>query len=257
MADAAGAPTDSTSAKVTAAEALQATKDHFVLISALTVAVGVGLSTTFLASYLSIFDWHLIWFVQYSDIVTFGLVAIGIVTGSFTTLQGLTQLVLSSIDAKITRRQVWAAVLIFLALFLFALVSVIRRGEGYFHVVDGAGTLGMGVFLLVLVARAIEKQQWPSIRHAISIFIIATVTTALFGQWLGFSVKETSLFNQDVDIKGNTMTNVKLVIVMSRHTILLKDGVLYVLPTADISKFRTADKQAKPLIPEESGAEHE
>jgi hypothetical protein len=30
---------------------------------------------------------------------------------------------------------------------------------------------------------------------------------------------------------------------MSRHTILLKEKVLYVVPTADIAQFRTAGKQ--------------
>jgi hypothetical protein len=70
----------------------------------------------------------------------------------------------------------------------------------------------------------------------------AILNTICFGQWLGFSVKETSEFNQDVYLKDQTLNNAKLVIVMSRHTVLLKDGVLYVVPTADVTKFRTAGK---------------
>jgi hypothetical protein len=39
---------------------------------------------------------------------------------------------------------------------------------------------------------------------------------------------------------------------MSRHAVLLKNKVLYVVPTGDIKKFRTVDKEAKPkFIPEE------
>jgi hypothetical protein len=63
------------------------------------------------------------------------------------------------------------------------------------------------------------------------------------GRWLGESVEETSNFNQDVYVKDQSLNDVKLVIVMSRHTILLKDKALYVMPTADISKFRTAEKK--------------
>jgi hypothetical protein len=48
-------------------------------------------------------------------------------------------------------------------------------------------------------------------------------------------------------VKDQTMlSDTKLVIVMSRNTVLLKDKVLYVVPTADITKFQTANKNAKP-----------
>jgi hypothetical protein len=76
--------------------------------------------------------------------------------------------------------------------------------------------------------------------------IFALIATVLFGQWLGFSVKETSAFNQDVFLKDQTLSNAKLIIVMSRHTVMLKDDVLFVVPTGDISKFRTLGKLAAP-----------
>jgi hypothetical protein len=80
---------------LTAAQALQFIKDNFVLVSAAALLIGVALSTTFLAAYLSVFDWHLLWFVQYTDIITFGLLALGIVSGSITLLQGFVQTVLT------------------------------------------------------------------------------------------------------------------------------------------------------------------
>jgi hypothetical protein len=49
---------------LTVAQALQFIKDNFVLVSAAALPIGVALATTFLASYLSVFDWHLMWFVQ-------------------------------------------------------------------------------------------------------------------------------------------------------------------------------------------------
>jgi hypothetical protein len=57
---------------LTAPQVLQFIRENFVLVSAGTVLVGVVLSTTFLASYLSVFDWHLIFFVQYTDVITVG-----------------------------------------------------------------------------------------------------------------------------------------------------------------------------------------
>lgn len=46
----------------------------------------------------------------------------------------------------------------------------------------------------------------------------------------------------DVKIKDGTISGAKLIIVMARHTILLKDGDTIVVPTADIGEFRTTSK---------------
>src|SRR6266481_9596805 len=76
---------------VTATQVFAFIKENFVLVSAVAVLLGVTISTMFLAAYLSVFDWHLLWFVQYSDIITFGLIAVGIVGGSLIFLQAATQ----------------------------------------------------------------------------------------------------------------------------------------------------------------------
>lgn len=61
---------------------LQSMRGNFVLISAAAVITGVVLASIFLAAYLQVFDWHLILFVQYADITTVGLIAVGIISGS-------------------------------------------------------------------------------------------------------------------------------------------------------------------------------
>jgi hypothetical protein len=66
------------------------------------------------------------------------------------------------------------------------------------------------------------------------------ITTIGFGQWLGYSVLENTQFDQNVYVKDAAFNDAKLVIIMSRFTALLKDRILYVVPTSDISKFRTA-----------------
>jgi hypothetical protein len=65
------------------------------------------------------------------------------------------------------------------------------------------------------------------------------------GRWLGQSVDELNEFKQDVYFEDQTIANAKLVIVMSRHTVLLKDKVLYVIPTGEITQMRTAAKDTK------------
>jgi hypothetical protein len=61
-----------------------------------------------------------------------------------------------------------------------------------------------------------------------------------FGQWLGYSVLENAQFDQNVQLKDRMLNGTKLVIVMSRFTVLLKDRLLYVVPTADVTEFQTS-----------------
>ena len=134
----------------------------------------------------------------------------------------------------------------------FDVYTEIKNGNAVSHVINGAVLVLLAVLLVLIVADELAGGDWPSVRQVMFLLFIASIDTVFFGQWLAHSVRETSYFNQDVSIKGETMSDVKVVIVMSRHTVLLKDDVLYVVPTADISKFRGVDKKAKPkFIPEE------
>jgi uncharacterized membrane protein YedE/YeeE len=236
----------------TAGQALQFIKDNFVLVSAAAVLVGVALSMTFLAAYLSVFDWHLLWFVQYTDVITFGLLAVGIVSGSVTILQGFAQAVLGGRTPKERKNGLIIVVALVIAGTALGVWSAIHTGQGYFHIVTGTATLGAAMTVILVIASHIEARTLPNaVQSVFTVLLLITIAASL-GRWLGESVEETATFNQDVYFKDQTLNNMKLVIVMSRHTVLLKDGVLYVVPTGDITKFRTADKNAKPkFIPEE------
>jgi hypothetical protein len=67
----------------------------------------------------------------------------------------------------------------------------------------------------------------------------------LSGQWLGYSVLDSSLFNRDIYLKNETINDAKLIIIMSRHTVFQKDNLIYVVPTADIDRFRSAAASEK------------
>ena len=103
-----------------ALQVLQFLKENFALVSAIAALIGIALSTTFLAAYLSVFDWHLLWFVQYTDVITFGLLAIGIITGSLTFIQASAQTVLGLFGMKGRARWTHG---IFLAYFIALIVG--------------------------------------------------------------------------------------------------------------------------------------
>jgi hypothetical protein len=229
--------------KSTIGEIVPWLKDNFVLVSAAALLVGLAFATTLLTSYLSVFDWHLIWFVQYPDVITFGVLGAAIISTSVIIVQNGAHAILSAQNPKQKRN-----VIIVMATTVALMLAVgvwfsFRAREGSAHLFEGMLAIVMAVAVIVAVASYFEKRQLPTAAQAISILSLLLLGTGALGRWLGDTVKETASFNQDITIKDQVLNNAKIVIVMSRHTILLKDDVLYAVPTGDITKFRTADRK--------------
>jgi hypothetical protein len=137
--------------------------------------------------------------------------------------------------------------LIALGLFFLAIVGwnvwdSIHRGEGYYHIVFGALALVLGVLFFLLMFILVKAGKLPDAAQVMYAMVVIITSTVCFGQWLAYSVSGTSVFDQDVTLKSETLNDVKVILVMSRNTILLKGKVIYVVPTADINKFQTASK---------------
>jgi hypothetical protein len=228
---------------VAPAQILASIRDNFVLVSAAAVLLGVTLSTMFLAAYLSVFDWHLLWFVQYSDIITFGLLAVGVIGGSLTFIQSAAQTMLGLFGMKGKARWTHGAFLLVLVagIIAFQLWGAERAGEGFWHILMGATVLGLSIVLIMQLVGYIATATVPNSTQAFYLILSLGFTTVSLGQWLGYSVQE-SAKGQEITLKDKTLSDMKVVLVMSRHTILLKDGMLYVLPTGDITSFKGGDQ---------------
>jgi hypothetical protein len=228
---------------VTAAQVLAFIKDNFVLASAAALLLGVTLSTTFLAAYLSVFDWHLLWFVQYTDIITFGLLAVGVITGSLTFIQASAQTMLGLFGMKGKSQRAYAIFLFFFisAIIGFQIWGARISGEGYFHILLGAMVLGLGIVIISQILGYVTTATLPNSAQTFWLILSLGFATVSLGQWLGYSVQE-SAKKQEITLKDKTLSDMKVVLVMSRHTILLKDDMLYVVPTADIASFKGGDQ---------------
>jgi hypothetical protein len=174
----------------------------------------------------------LVWFVQYTDILTFGLIALGIVGGSLIFLQAAAQGLIGIFGYEKARRRRW---LIALSVFVLAIVGfnvwgAIHRGDGFFHILYGVVMLALGILLILQAVGYVRTGTWPNATQITFLTIFVFTSAASFGQWLAYSVLETSDFDQDVTLKNDTLTKAKVIVVMSRHTILTRDGVIYVIP---------------------------
>jgi hypothetical protein len=221
---------------------LQLLRENFVVVSALSVVMGVGIAIMFLSAYLSVFDWHLLWFIQYTDIITFGLIALGIIASSFFVLDACVRAVIGilEIEGGSKRWAIGSSAVLFLLLLGGQLYFPIKNGQPYFHILSGTAAIVGCVFLVFVIVRQIRSGSWPNLIQVTGLVVLVVSTTLGSGRWLGDSVIEDSQFDQDVSLKNETLQGVKVIIVLSRHTVLLKDRTVYVVPTADITKFQTS-----------------
>jgi hypothetical protein len=216
-------------------------KENFVVISGLAVLSGLMFSTIFLSAYLWVFDWHLIWFVQSADVVTFGLIAAGVMGGSLLLLYSASHNVLSIRlpNGNLHWQLIIACAVLTMLIVAFQIYGEYASGHShYLHIAAGWVTIFVVLMFLLTIASHFDSGSWPTIAQSIAILFSAIVGTISFGQWVALAVAESPEIAQDVVTKDQTFSGVKVVIVMSRHTVLLKDDNLLVIPTSDIIQFK-------------------
>lgn len=221
---------------------LQFTQQYFAVLSGIAVVGGAGLATIFLYAYLSVFDWHLLWIVQYPDIITFALVAIGVIGGSFTLIYSIISTILSAdqVGGKFKSRALIGAGFLAACLFGFQLYAEhMAVDPRYRHLWWGWASLSAGVLLILLTIRLIRLGKWPTARQFGGILVLMFLATSAFGQWLAYAVLQSPYYEQDVYLKNQTLNKAKVVLIMSHHTILLVNQELYIVPTADITQIKT------------------
>ena len=67
-------------------------RENFTVISGVAVICGITFAIIFLFSYLSAFSWRLIELVEYVDVITFGIIAVGVASGSLLAVSNIAEL---------------------------------------------------------------------------------------------------------------------------------------------------------------------
>jgi hypothetical protein len=223
-------------------------RNNFGILSALVVVFAVSASTVFLFAYLSVFDWRLIWFIEYSDLLKVGLIVLGIAAGS---LFPFTFLVLGAsaghvIDKK-SGRNLWVSVLLgFILIFVTAMYvdwnNEQKRALDISIFVSGAWTLGVIFWLArsaeILRAAITSPTPGPAVLGLGLLWIaIGSFTALLWGGTFGFYARDSDGFRQDVTLKNEELKQVGVIMVTSHHVILYSDRKTIVVPSSDVVKI--------------------
>ena len=111
-------------------------KDHFAILSTLAIAEGTVVATVFLYGYLSVFDRHLFWVVQYPDILTFSLLAVAVVGASSAFIYNILLTVFSTgiLSGKPNWNSVFVLIVVFVLLVAWQIYSEYTRQDAeYLH----------------------------------------------------------------------------------------------------------------------------
>jgi hypothetical protein len=211
---------------------------NFVVISAAVLLIGSTLTMLFLIVYLAVFDWGLIWLIEYSDLSKFFLLAAALVSISAVFF---TQF-LPHVDIWL-RKDVR-----FRALFI-AISLLIMFGGQVSVIIEVARRLGQSDelnfrMLLLCSTAALLFLIWRSVKHfpvwrkrhirTITMDIaISAVCLGIFALTLAFYVRyDTNVRN--ITAKNGTFHDAKIILLLSHHTAFLAGRRIYVIPTGDI-----------------------
>src|SRR5262249_11989235 len=226
---------------------------HFAVFSLLGLVVTVLCSTLFVYGYLREFDSQLIWIIEYTDILKFGLVALALISSAILVvilaIQFFYTVFYYALRAHEGKGQAAFIVVIFFILSaIFGLViywAIFGLDFGAVTTLPSEifGPLSLSAFFLLAnsfyTLSIFQGRGSIPIRRSISqLLVFLTVSLVIFGGTLGAYTKfSKGGLTHDVFLKDRQMSNVRLVLFTSHHTVVYAGTDVVVLPTSEIMKI--------------------
>lgn len=213
---------------------------HFLVLSSVVIGVASAISMLFLAAYLAVFDWSLIWLIEYSDLAKLFLIGTALLSSVISTMLNYLYNLLMWLQHQVKNHK-W---IVIVGLALTALVGAgsiyydIKTANGHasYHAFRLASTV-LGVFLIYLLLTEFDQWKqlkWLSIVNDISLLVLALGT---FGATFGYYVKDVSKDFAQITTKNETFENAKIVVMLSHHLAFFSERRVIVIPAADLVKI--------------------
>lgn len=241
--------TNSTPKEPPALQLLSFISRHFAVFSLLGLVAVVLCSTLFLYGYLTVFDWQLIWIIEYPDILKFGLVMLAVISGMVWFGQVFVASLMGLRYAEGKWRVIWIVPGIVFVILFFVIPLIIEWWEWWFNQAESRYLMyiyfGGSVIALMVVSQlilaAVESRR--TIKAEAMAFLALFIALWLFagmgvlGATLGTYAKYSKSLTHDVFLKDRQMSNVRLVLFTSHHTVLYAGNDVIILPTSEIMKI--------------------
>jgi hypothetical protein len=212
---------------------------HFLVFSALALVVAVVLGTLFLGGYLSVFDWRLIWVIDYPDILKFGLV----VTAGAAGLVGLIGPILESAYRATTEKGAWIFPATLTTLAVGALAYELWQQSqspepNYAFGIFGFLCAVLLFFLAAIIFDSFTTRRRVTVPHVINGFAACGFAMLMFGFFFGLLVRDREGFKDyEVTLRSKTLAGVGLVMMTSQYVVLAKGDTTAIIPLGEVLKI--------------------
>jgi hypothetical protein len=222
---------------------------HFAVLSVVLAVTGATLAIIFIDAYLRVFDWRIIWIIEYADILKIGLVAVAILSSFAWYVWSSAR---DAIDLATEQGKSWFVVWTFgFLVWCLSLGSFLWTD---YHSAEPLYLLHLFLHLAIfavigLVSLLINLgRQFPDFNGKtiawISFCIVANVST--LGTAFGYYTRDTEGFLHDVYLRDKELHDVGLVLLTSHHVVMYaKDKTVIVVPASDVTRLERRQETKK------------
>ena len=214
---------------------------HFAVLSVAAVVFGTTTAIIFIAAYLRVFDWRIIWIIEYADVLKIGLVIVAIFSGfSFYVWSSARDAI--NLATKHDRSWLWSYAFGF-ALWCLSLGTFLYAD---YHSPEPRYELHVWLHLAVLAVIALGlipaniSRDFPNLtapQIAWVIFLTVSNVSSL-GTAFGYYTRDTEGFRHDVFVKDKELRDVGLVMLTSHHVVLYtKEKTVIVVPAGEVIRL--------------------
>ena len=209
---------------------------HIALVTALAVVIGIATATAGLSAYIRVFDWRLVWVIEYPDVLKWGLVSIAMIVPLVTFAWSFVEDAISWVFGSnkwgpVITLVIWGASL------TWWLVSDYRSAEPHYGL---SLSLHVAVFLTVFTTVNIAQsvKLWPvSMRGLANDFVWVLVTATAVGSTIGYVFRDSDGFQQHVTTKTTQYRSVGLVMITSRYVVIYDRDHVVTIPAEDVIRI--------------------
>jgi hypothetical protein len=214
---------------------------HFAVLSVAAAVIGAAMAMIFIAAYLRVFDWRIIWIVEYSDVLKIGLIVVALLSGfSFFIWSSASQAIDFAKQSGRTRivSVSFGVAILCLSLGIY-LYEDYRSPEPHYalHIWVHLAVLAIIGLVTILLSAVRNFQQFDASRAALVVLLVVT-NVSIVGTAFGYYTRDTQGFNHDVFLKNEELRSVGVVMLTSHHVVLYtKDHTVIVVPASDVAKL--------------------
>ena len=219
------------------AEMLDFLTKHFLVLSALLIGGASAVCMLFLAAYLAVFDWNLIWLIEYADLAKLFLIGTALLSSVITATLNYAYDFIAWL--RLQMKEFKWGFFIGLGLIIlmggYAIYYDLKSENGHvtYHAFRLTATLS-GIFLLYLMFTDVEKWKqlnWLSIPEFSSTLVFVL---GIFGATYGYYVRDVSKNVTQITTKNETFEKAKVIMFLSHHLAFLSEKRVIVIPTSDL-----------------------